>query len=96
MQSTARAYLTEIRFTPADRLEADTVRTLALLFLARVDGKSPAEYITDDADKAMIRALSYQILADGMTTFDQVADLVWHALRTASAPAPAPAPVYDA
>lgn len=86
MQSTARAYLKEILFTQADRLEADTVRTLALLFLARVDGKSPAEYITDDADKGLIRTLSYQILGDGLSTFDQVATLACDALRAARAP----------
>jgi aminoglycoside phosphotransferase (APT) family kinase protein len=81
LTASAYAYLGEIRFTEAARLEADTVRTLALLFLARVDGKSPAEYITEEADKILIRKLSYQILGDGLTTFDQVAALAGQTLR---------------
>jgi aminoglycoside phosphotransferase (APT) family kinase protein len=82
MTATARAYLDAVRFTPADRLEADTVRTLALLFLARVDGKSPAEYITDDADKTRIRSFSRAILGDGLATFEAVAALARHTLST--------------
>lgn len=81
MTSSAHAYLKEIRFTQPAELEADTVRTLALLFLARVDGKSPAEYITEASDQDAIRKLSYQILGDGLSTFDQVAALAGQALR---------------
>ncbi|MDR1934796.1 MAG: phosphotransferase [Candidatus Accumulibacter sp.] len=84
--SSMRDYLKAIRFTDRHRLEEDTVRTLALLFLARVDGKSPAEYITEEEDKALIRALAYQILNDGLTRFDQVAVLAWHTLRAARSP----------
>jgi aminoglycoside phosphotransferase (APT) family kinase protein len=78
-----RDYFEAIHFTDRRKLEADTVRTLALLFLARVDGKSPAEYITAEEDKALIRALAYQILNDGLASFDQVAMLAWHTLRAA-------------
>jgi aminoglycoside phosphotransferase (APT) family kinase protein len=86
MAYAAQVYLRAIDFAPADRLEADTVRTLALLFLARVDGKSPAEYITDESDKTLIRALSYQILGDGLATFDQVAALAGRTLRASHGP----------
>jgi 5-methylthioribose kinase len=84
--SSMRDYLEAIHFTDRRRLEADTVRTLALLFLARVDGKSPAEYITEEEDKALIRALAYRILNDGLTSFEQVAMLAWHTLRAARSP----------
>jgi thiamine kinase-like enzyme len=86
--SSMHDYLKAIHFIDRHRLEADTVRTLALLFLARVDGKSPAEYITDEEDKALIRALAYQILNDGLSSFDQVAMLTWHTLRAARSPKP--------
>ena len=76
-------YFKAIHFTDRYRLEADSVRTLALLFLARVDGKSPAEYITEEEDKALIRTLAYQILDDGLNSFEQVAMLAWHTLRAA-------------
>lgn len=52
------------------------MRTFALLFLARVDGKSPAEYITDDTDKAHIRTLAKRILGDDLRTFDDVGTIV--------------------
>jgi 5-methylthioribose kinase len=84
--SSMQDYLKAIHFTDRYRLEADTVRTLALLFLARVDGKSPAEYITEKEDKTLIRALAYQILNDGLSSFDQVAMLAWHTLRAARSP----------
>lgn len=72
---TAETYLKKIDFTDPVQLEADTVRTLALLFLARVDGKSPAEYITAEHDQALIRRLSYTMLTDKLKTYQEVADL---------------------
>jgi len=44
---------------------------LAALMLARVDGKSPVEYL-DDEDKATVRALARRLLADGRPTPDAV------------------------
>lgn len=85
MTGAARTYLDAVRFTPAAPLEADSVRTLALLFLARVDGKSPAEYITEEADKELIRALAYEILGDGLVSFDQLAALAAARLRSVTA-----------
>lgn len=37
------------------KLEARTAALLPALFLARVDGKSPVEYITDEADRERVR-----------------------------------------
>jgi hypothetical protein len=48
---------------------------LALLFLARVDGKSPAEYITEEKDKDIIRELSYSILENKYSNFQQLVNL---------------------
>lgn len=50
----------------ADELEADTVSQLGVLLLARVDGKSPAEYITDAPDKDRVRVLARTILNGGL------------------------------
>lgn len=47
----------------AATLERDTIRQLGVLLLARVDGKSPVEYITADAAKARVRRLARAILA---------------------------------
>ncbi len=55
-----------------DGLEADTVRQLGVLLLARVDGKSPAEYIRTDADKGRVRNLGRAILNGAVTRLGQV------------------------
>ena len=47
----------------AASLERDTIRQLGVLLLARVDGKSPVEYITADAAKARVRRLARAILS---------------------------------
>jgi aminoglycoside phosphotransferase (APT) family kinase protein len=72
----ARTYFGAVRFTDAASLERNAVTTLALLFLARVDGKSPAEYLVEDADKDLVRGASRDVLAARPVSFDDVADLV--------------------
>jgi aminoglycoside phosphotransferase (APT) family kinase protein len=39
-------------------------RTIGALLLARVDGKSPVEYLTDQRDRALARALGRDVLPD--------------------------------
>ncbi len=48
---------------PAD-FEGLTVRHLAALMLARIDGKSPVEYIKDEATKGRVRQAASRLLAD--------------------------------
>lgn len=62
----------------ASDLEQDTVRQLGVLLLARVDGKSPVEYITADAAKANVRRLARAILSGELNT---LADLHRRLLR---------------
>lgn len=57
-------------------LEKDTVNMLAVLFIARVDGKSPAEYIIDESDKQLIRDFSYKVLNDDICTFEEIINLL--------------------
>ena len=52
----AGAYLAGVTWEPAAGIEARAASLLAGLFLARVDGKSPVEYLTDEKDKARVRA----------------------------------------
>ena len=51
--------------TMADRAEAITsraARLLAGLFLGRVDGKSPVEYVTEEGDKDHVRRVARALL----------------------------------
>jgi aminoglycoside phosphotransferase (APT) family kinase protein len=57
----ARAYGARIG-TGAASIDARAARLTAALLLARIDGRSPAEYITDEALKALIRARAIDLL----------------------------------
>jgi fructosamine-3-kinase len=60
----AKAYLAGVGWEPQGALEARTARLLPGLFLARVDGKSPVEYLSAEADKERVRRLARALLAD--------------------------------
>ncbi len=52
------AYRSRVTWEPWIALEARTAALLPGLLLARVDGKSPAEYLTDERDRNAIRAFA--------------------------------------
>ena len=58
------AYLAGVTWEPPADLEARAARLLPGLFLARVDGKSPVEYITAAADKDRVRRTARALLRD--------------------------------
>lgn len=66
---TMETYLNRINFTDVRSLEHNTIKTLALLFLARVDGKSSVEYITKNEDKDLIRKISYGMLQNNINNY---------------------------
>ncbi|MDA0734107.1 MAG: phosphotransferase [Chloroflexi bacterium] len=59
-----------------DTVEKDTVKQLGCLMLARIDGKSPAEYIVKPDTKNMVRSIAKSILLDDLSTLNEVTDLV--------------------
>jgi tRNA A-37 threonylcarbamoyl transferase component Bud32 len=68
----ARSYLAGVTWEPPAVMERRTAHLLPGLFLARVDGKSPAEYVTADGDKAKIRRVALKFLAEPP---DRLADI---------------------
>jgi len=56
------AYAARVDWEPAAELLVRAGRLLPGLFLARVDGKSPVEYVTLDADKDRVRRVARQFL----------------------------------
>ena len=58
----ASAYLERVTWEPAEQLESRAARLLPGLFLARVDGKSPAEYLTDLDSKDCVRRIARQFI----------------------------------
>lgn len=51
----SEAYLSGVRWEPAAELEERAAALLPALFLARIDGKSPVEYIEREEEKALVR-----------------------------------------
>lgn len=69
----SEAYLAGVSWEPRDAMEARTAALLPGLFLARVDGKSPVEYVTAEADKARVRATAKPLLCDPVARLADIA-----------------------
>jgi aminoglycoside phosphotransferase (APT) family kinase protein len=59
----ASRYLAGVTWEGPDGLEARTAALLPALLLARIDGKSPVEYITDERDRAKVRRAAMPVVA---------------------------------
>jgi aminoglycoside phosphotransferase (APT) family kinase protein len=70
------AYLARVDWEAPGVLEARTAPLLAALLLARVDGKSPAEYLTAERDKIFVRETAKGFLKSGETSLETMAR-VW-------------------
>lgn len=58
------AYVRHVAWESRATLEARVAELLPALFLARVDGKSPAEYIVDDWQRDAVRRVARPLIAD--------------------------------
>lgn len=67
------AYRAGIDWEAPDVFEARTSALLPGLFLARVDGKSPAEYVGDERDKNRVRRVASALLHEPVSTLVAVA-----------------------
>jgi 5-methylthioribose kinase len=72
LRKVLEGYFSVLRFMERSALEQRAVQQLALIMLARVDGKSPVEYITSDTDKQLIRETSRAILHSGIRSYEEV------------------------
>lgn len=60
--SFAESYLSQVDWERREEIEARTARLLPVLYLARVDGTSPVEYITDEKTKNNIRQTALRLI----------------------------------
>ena len=60
----ASNYLARVTWEPRAAIEARVAHLLPGLFLGRVDGKSPAEYLTDEGDKQRVRRVARRFLLE--------------------------------
>lgn len=63
-RSMASSYLAEVDWEDRGDLEARAASLLPGLFLARVDGKSPVEYLTRETDRDKVRRCARALLID--------------------------------
>jgi 5-methylthioribose kinase len=60
----AASYLAGVTWEAPAETEARAARLLAGLFLARIDGKSPVEYVTAEADRALVRGTALPFVTE--------------------------------
>ena len=70
--SLAATYLGGVDWEPVERIDQRTAELLPGLFLARVDGKSPVEYLTEEREKDAVRRVARSLLASPP---DRLADI---------------------
>jgi aminoglycoside phosphotransferase (APT) family kinase protein len=68
----ARAYLDGVTWEAPDAIEARAAALLPALLLARIDGKSPVEYLTDETDKMLVREVAKGMLKRGASRLEDV------------------------
>ena len=81
-EALASAYLDAVDWEPRAAIERRAAALLPGLLLARVDGKSPVEYIDDDADRERVRRVAGALLRRPVARLGSVADAWREALRT--------------
>jgi tRNA A-37 threonylcarbamoyl transferase component Bud32 len=74
-------YLSAVHWESAEALEARTARLLPGLTLARVDGKSPVEYLQRESDRGRVRAAAKGLLARPADGLIEASTRWWQALE---------------
>lgn len=72
------AYFGAAKFESREGLERRAAHLLPALLLARVDGKSPVEYITSDLQRELVRSAAVPLIATPVASLGEVA-AVWSA-----------------
>jgi len=76
----AESYLAAVQWEPREDIEKRTARLLPALTLARIDGKSPVEYVTSELDKGRARRFARAMLNDPADRLHVVRE-AWAAAR---------------
>jgi 5-methylthioribose kinase len=56
------SYVAGVTWEPPAKVEARAAALLPALFLARIDGKSPVDYVADERDKSRVRRVSREFI----------------------------------
>jgi len=77
----ANAYIGGVTWEAVGEIERRTARLLPGLLLARIDGKSPVEYVTEERRKTMVRRVARHLLLAPPKQLDEVVER-WEAALT--------------
>lgn len=68
-------YFNIIDFKDRSELEAQCIPLLGVLMMARIDGKSPVEYIKSDITKDLVRDMATHLIRDNIKTYKEAIKL---------------------
>lgn len=80
-RSLSSSYLSKVSWEGTDTLEMRAASLLPGLLLARVDGKSPVEYVTDETQKQAMRDLARTLLFNPPSKLSSVKDAWQESLK---------------
>ena len=70
-------YYETINYEKKDKLLIYFVKLLGMLMLARVDGKSPVEYlINDEQKKSLVRTIASTLMTSEITDYKKAIELI--------------------
>ena len=69
----AGAYIDGVTWESREAIEARIATLLPALTLARIDGKSPVEYLTDEGTRQQVRESARALIVDASATLDVIA-----------------------
>lgn len=78
----AEAYFEQVDWEPRQNLEARAAGLLPALLLARIDGKSPVEYLPLDRQKSFVRSIATTLLRKAPDRLSQIATEWWSSVLT--------------
>jgi aminoglycoside phosphotransferase (APT) family kinase protein len=79
-----QAYLARVSWEAPDDLERRAAQLLPALFLARIDGKSPVEYVTRQEDKELVRRAARPLIVRPVSRLGKIAEAWAQALAPAA------------
>lgn len=77
LQYMVSIYFEKMTFMDKNQMENETIQTLRFLLLARIDGKSPVEYLVDDADKQQeVRDIAHKLFQEKIATYKELINIL--------------------
>lgn len=70
------AYFFKEQYMDSRKLRKDFLQILPFMILARVDGKSPAEYIKEQVDKDRLRTIAFQLMDHPLSEYQDAISII--------------------